>query len=74
MVSILQVLLKKKIANWLKSGIKKKGMELFARSKFGVKLIVCDFNSEQQKNEATMNMFADAYIISKHWNTTPNYF
>lgn len=41
-------------------------MELFARSKFGVKLVVFDFNSEQQKNEATMNMFADAYIISKH--------
>lgn len=42
-------------------------MKLFARSKFGVKLVVCDINSEQQKkNEATMNMFADAYIISKH--------
>lgn len=56
----------KKNSQLIKIWNKKKGMELFARSKFGVKLVVCDFNSEQQKNEATMNMFADAYIISKH--------
>lgn len=32
--------------------LKKRGMKLFARSKFGVKLVVCDFNSEQEKKRS----------------------